>query len=126
VHEVVQGPQGLILGHIKDRAVDLIQVHPIGVQPAERILDGLQDVPTGVAPIVGVVGLGEVDFCRQDDLWAAPARKRLAHHPFALAGVVHVGRVKEIDAGIQGTVNDADGVRLRRGPAEVHGAQTER
>ena len=80
-----------------------------------------------VAPVVGAGAHLAVDFCRQHDVVpAAVLAERPAHDVLALARVVDVGRVDEIDAAVERGVDDAQRLVFRRWVAKVHGAQTER
>src|SRR5439155_12226178 len=79
------------------------------------------------APIVRPRAHLAVDFGRQDDLVAAAVlAERPPHDALALAVVIDVGGVDEIDAAVERGVDDAQRLVFGRGVAEVHGAQTER
>lgn len=59
--------------------------------------------------MVGIVVEGPADLGGQHDVVAA-AIERLADDLLGLAGGVDVGGVDEVDAGVEGGVDDADGV----------------
>jgi hypothetical protein len=67
-----------------------------------------------------------VEFGGEHDVLAAATGERLADDGLRLTGGVHVCGVDEIDAGVQGVVDDPDAVVVVRVAAEHHGAQTER
>ena len=49
-----------------------------------------------------------VDFCGEDDVVASPVGQCFADDLIRLALGVHVGGINEVDAGIQGSVDDLD------------------
>jgi hypothetical protein len=58
--------------------VDLVQIDPIGLQPAQAVLD-LGDDPTArVAELVRIVAHRAVDLGGEEDVVAAAAGERLA------------------------------------------------
>ena len=64
---------------------------------------------------------------RQDDL-VTPAvlLERLADDALALARVLHVGGVDEVDAAVDRGVDDADRILFGCRAAEIHGSETNR
>ena len=100
-------------GHL----VDLPEIEVVGLQPAQALLQ--LDHRVGRRAVVGAV-LGH-----QEDLVAvAILRQRVPHAPFRLVVGILPGVVHEGDAVVDGGVNDAGGLVLRR-HAEVKAAETE-
>lgn len=111
--------------------VELVQIHVVGLQAAQRRVDRAADVQGGKLALVGPVTHGAVQLGGDDRALAADA---VAGEPgaddllgAALAGgaAVGVGRVEEVDALVEGVVHDVVGGRLVGLGAEVHGAQAE-
>ena len=109
VDEVGERAEGLLDVGVGARAVDLVEVDPVGVQAAQRVLDRPDDPAPGAALPVGVLAHGAVELGGQDDVVAA-ALEGLADDLLGLALGVDVGGVDEVDAGVQRGVDDADGV----------------
>ena len=109
--QVGQRAEGLLDVGVLARPVHLVQVDVVGVQAAQRVLDLADDPPAGAAPLVRVGPHRHEELRGQHDVVAAPG-EGLADDPFRLALGVDVGGVDEVDAGIQGAVDDADGVGL--------------
>ena len=112
------------------RTVRLVQVDVVGPQPTERVLDGAHDPSAGVAAPVRVGAHRSVELRGQDHV-VATAGERLADELFGAALRVSVGRVDDVDARIDGSMHDADGVPLVAVPdaavrAEHHGPEGER
>ena len=82
-------------------------------------------VSAGGQPIIGY-NFGAKNFGSQNN-FSAPAVffKRLAHNPFAFAGIIHIRGVEKIYASIEGAVDDGNGVIFIGGAAKIHGAQTQ-
>ena len=107
--------------------MELVQIDPIGLEPAQRILARAEDVIARIAALVGSVAHRVVHLGRQDDLIAAAVfLERATDDPFALAGVVDVRRVDEIDARLERAVNDADRVFGAGRSPEIHSPQAQR
>ena len=77
--------------------------------------------------MVGVVAHLTVQLCGQDDV-VAPAGERLADDLLRFAGGVDVGRVDEVEAGVEGGMDDADALVVVpiAEPAEHHRAEAQR
>ena len=108
--------------------VHLVQVDPIGAEPAQAVVDRPHDPAAGVAAPVRVVVVADriVELGAQHDV-VATAGDRLADDLLVLAVGVHVGGVDQVDAGVERSVDDptargAIGVAPR---AEHHRAQPE-
>jgi hypothetical protein len=108
--------------------VDLVEVDPIGLEPAERILDLANDPAARVAELIGIVPHRPVHLGREHDVVAPAAGECLADDLLRLPACVDVGRVDEVDARIERPVDDADAlVVVRISPAaEHHRAEAER
>ena len=125
-HKVAHGVHEL--GHVDVRvgSVHLVQVDPIGAESPEAALDGLHDPPPRRAPLVDAGAHRIPELRRQHDVVASP-RKCPAGDLFGLTVGIHVGRVDEVDAGVQRLMDRAlalgmVGVAPR---AEHHGAERE-
>ena len=101
--------------------VELVEVNVVGIQAAQRVLTGAPDaLRRGVCPddLAGLFVKDGVEFGGDDHLGSA-TRQSPPQNPLAVAGTVDVGRVKEIDAQVQGRVNGADGlVIIHLAPAQ--------
>jgi len=109
----------------------------VGLQAAEAVLGGLADLAGGQVLVVGAAAHRLVDLGRQDDLVAVavalgqPAADDLLGgavallHVGALRPAVDVGGVDEVDAGVQGGVEDLVRGGLVGDVAEVHGPERE-
>jgi hypothetical protein len=107
VDEVTEG--GKCLVHIGGGigTVHLVEVDVIGAEPAETVLGRLGDPPAGAPAPVGVVPHRQAELGGQDDLVSAPL-DGLAHDGLGLTRRVHVGRVDEVDAGVEGGLDHPD------------------
>ena len=108
VDEIAERAEGLVDVGGRIRAVDLVEVDPVGVQPPQRVLDAADDPAPGSAPLAGVVAHREADLRRQDDVVALAAGECLADDLLGLAGGVDVGGVDEVDPGVERGVDDPD------------------
>ena len=106
--EIAQGAERLVDIGLGARAVDLVEVDPVGLQPAQRVLDLGDDPPPRVATLVGVIAHRHVDLAGEHHVFALAAGQRLADNRLGLAGGVHVGGVDEVDPGVQRAVDDPD------------------
>ena len=112
---------------LRIEAVDLVEVDPVGAQPPQRVLDRPHDPAARVAPLVGVLTHRVVELRGEDHVVAPAAGERLADDLLGLALAIDVGRVDEVDPGVERRVDDPDrlvvvGVAPR---AEHHRAKTE-
>jgi hypothetical protein len=107
--------------------VHLVEVDGVGLQPAQRVLAGPDDVPGREALVVGPVAHLPVDLGGQDDLLPAtaalgePAADDLLGDTLTGLPAVDVGGVEEVDAQLEGLVHDGER-RLAVRP-EVHRAE---
>jgi hypothetical protein len=153
LHQVVQGGEGLFHGRLvavgllipEDaegldgpvRPVELIEVHVVGLQPPQAVVDGLLDVDP-VQPRLAVADVGEararaVHLGGDDDPVALAARGQpvaddLLGAPVGLGARrhrVHLGRVEEVDPVIEGIVELLEGLGLAVRLAPGHGAQAD-
>jgi hypothetical protein len=125
--QVGQRTQGLVDVRIGVGAVDLIEVDPVGLQPAQAVLHLADQPAPGVAALVDVLAHRAVRLGGQHHV-VSSALERLADDLLGLTGGVHVGGVHEVDSGVQRTVDDGGRiVVIGVSPgAEHHGAQTQR
>jgi hypothetical protein len=124
--EVGEGAEGLLDVGVGTRAVNLVEVDPVGVEPPERVLDGPDDPASGAALTVRVIAHSAVELGGQDDV-VATASDGLADDLFGFTLGIDVGSVDEIDTGVEGGVDDADRlvvVGVAPG-AEHHGAEAQ-
>ena len=107
-------------------AVDLVNVDPVRAQAPERVLDLGDDPTAAVPPPVGALAHRHVHLGGQHDV-VAPAGDGLAYDLLGLAGGVNVGSVDEVDARVDGPVDDAGALFVVLGapPAEHHGAEAQ-
>jgi hypothetical protein len=124
-NQIVERAQRLVDRNLRLRAVQLIEVDPVGVEPLERRLAGFDQVPATQAARVRVLGvLGEESLrCEHDARTFTP--QRFPDEPLARTGGVGVGRVDEVDAVLDRVLDDRNGVLLVRMPAEHHRAQAQ-
>jgi hypothetical protein len=107
--EVGERAERLLDVGVRGRAVDLVEVDPVGAEPAQRVLDGLDDPAPGAAAPVRVIAHRHEELGGEHDVVAATL-EGLADDLLGLAGRVDVGGVDEVDAGVKGRVDDADRV----------------
>src|SRR5512138_3002934 len=72
----------------------------------------------GQAPVVRVVAHGLVDLRGDDHIlaWDAGFLEQLACDPFAFAQGIDIGRIEEVDAGLQGTLDEGPRLLLLEHP----------
>jgi hypothetical protein len=87
--------------------VHLVEVEVIGVEPAQRVLHRLHDVPARSAAPVGPLAHGHEEFGREHHVVAA-ALQGLPDDLLGAAGRIPIGGVDEVDARIEGPVDDPD------------------
>jgi hypothetical protein len=105
------------------RPVDLIEVDPVGLQAAQRVLDRGHDPAPRGSLVVGIVACRAAELGREDNAAAAPL-ERFAHGHLGLA--VCVGSIDEVDPRVQRLVDDAGRVivvGVADGRAESQSAQ---
>ncbi len=101
LHHVVQRLERLLDRHPSVPAVRLVQVDVVGAQAAEAVVDLLHDVLAGQAHAVGSLAHRPEHLGGDHDLLAVgEVRQGAAHDLLAGAVGVHVGRVEEVDAGL--------------------------
>src|SRR3712207_2500067 len=111
--------------------VELVEVDPVGLHPAQRGLARPDQVPGGEERVVGPVAHRAVDLGGQHRLLAAlaaagePAAEHLLGAPLARVEAVDVRGVEEVDALGQCPVHDRVGVELLGLPPEVHRAEAQ-
>ena len=108
-HQVGQGGQGLVDVGVRVRAVHLVQVDVVGLQPAQAVLDLADDPAARVAAHVGILAHLAVRLGGQHHVVPAAAQG-LADDLLRLPRRVHVRGVDEVDAAVQRGVDDPDAV----------------
>ena len=88
----------------------LVEIDPLGLQPAQRVLDRFDDPAPPGAAMVGVLVHRKTELHRQHHVVAAAAGQRLAEDQFRLTGGIAVGGVDEVDPGIERLVDDSNRV----------------
>ncbi len=128
VDEVAESAEGLVEVGARFGAVDLVEVDPVGPQPAQAVLDLEGDPPPGVAAVVGPVTHHPVELRREHHLVAAATGEGPADDLLGLALRVDVRGVDDVDARVERAVNDRDAlVMVGIAPgAEHHGPECQR
>jgi polysaccharide pyruvyl transferase WcaK-like protein len=93
--------------------MDDVQVDVVGTEPAQALLHLMHDPAPRVAAAVRALAHREVHLGGENNVVAA-ALQRLADDLLALAGGVHISGVDEVDALVQGGVDDPDAVGMIR------------
>ena len=106
MHQVAEGAQGLVEIRRLVGSVYLVEVDVVGPQPPQAVLALGHDPPPRAALGVGIVAHRSEDLGGQDHPGAVHLGQGLPHDDLRLARRVHVGGVDEIDAGIEGPVDD--------------------
>ena len=110
------------------RHVDAVLVVEVDVVDAETLERGVAGpvhvLRRTVDPHPGAVLAALVPELRRDDDLFAPARDRLADEALVRERAVHVGRVQEGDAQIEGAMDRGDCPGLVGGPVELGHAHT--
>jgi hypothetical protein len=110
VDEVAERAERLIDIDGLVRSVDLVQIDVVRAQSAQAVL-ALGNDPAARVPLrVGIIAHGCMDLGGQHHSRSLHGCQRLAHDDLGLAGRIDVSGVDEVDAGIEGTVDDPDGV----------------
>ena len=125
--EVGERAQRLLDVGLRLGPMDLIQVDVVGAEPAQAVLHLAHYSQPGVAPLVDALPHVAVHLAREHDVVAA-ALQRTADDLLGLPGRVHVGRVDEVDAAVDGGVDVPHAV-VHVGvapPAEHHRAEAVR
>ena len=89
--------------------MDLVEIDVFGLKAAERSLHGLRDPTPRTALLVWILAHRPVHLGGQHD-GVASTFQRLADDLLRLALAVSIGGIDEVDAGIQGLVDDAGAV----------------
>ena len=109
MHEIAQRAERLVDVARRVGPVHLVEVDPIGAQPAQAVLDFADDPAPRVAALVAVLAHRRMELGGQYHV-VAPAGERLGHDLLGLARRVHVGGVDEVHARVERGVDDADAV----------------
>jgi hypothetical protein len=119
VHEVGQCPEGFLDVGVGARSVDLVEVDPVGLEAAQRVLDLADDPSPGAPLLVGFLAHRHVELGGEDDVVAAAASEGFADDLLGLALGVDVSGIDEVDSGVERGVDDANRlvvVRVTPGP----------
>ena len=88
--------------------MDLVEVDPVGLQPAQAGVDFLHEPAPRVAGHVRIGVVHRAVHLRREHDRVAPALQGLADDLLGLAARVDVGRVDEVDPCVERTVDDVD------------------
>src|SRR2546423_97775 len=132
-YHVVQRLHGLLDRRLGVEPVDLIQIHVVGPEPAQRVVDGGEDVLAGQATVVRALTHHTVHLGGHYIVVTVTEQlaEQAAGDLFADPGRVHVRGVEERDAALDGTAHDRFGFRFVQCPraprlvAVAHHAQTD-
>ena len=109
------------------RAVKLVEVDPVGLEPPQRRLAGRDEVAVGVAHRVRVRVVHPVVALGREDDPVAPGSENPSQDRLARPAPVYVGGVEEVDAEVERRVEDRTGLRLVAPPVgfrpKGHGPQ---
>ena len=101
-HHVVQRLQSFFDRRFIVPAVNLVEIHIVGLQAAEALVEFIKDGFAGEASAVGFVAHDAVDLGGDDDGFAAGVGLQEApEHLLAGAAGVDIGSVKEVDPEIK-------------------------
>ena len=134
LHDVVQRFDCLFDGSVVIEPVDLVEVHVIGAEAAQAVVDGVHDVLARKSPLVGIVAHRIEYFGGDDDAVARAAEifQSAAQYLFAYADRIHVRGIEEIDAKFQRALDEGPALLLFKHPfapllrAVSHGAEANR
>ena len=122
-HDIVEGFEGFFDGGFVVPAMDLVEVDVVGLEAAEALVDFEEDRFAGEAAAVGVVAHEAVDLGGEDDVFAfGVGLEEAADEFFAGAVGVDVGGVEEIDAEIEGLLEEGLAVVFVEGPGVAAGS----
>jgi len=99
-HEIVEGAEHLLQWRLLVDVVDEVEVDMLHAEPAQAVVQRLEDVGARHAGIVRP-RTHRVEELGGDDGLVAPALQRVAQHGLRFAGVVGVRCVEHVDAGIE-------------------------
>ena len=131
-HDVVERFEGLLNRGVRVEPMDLVEVDVVGAEPTERGVDGVEEMLAGQPAVVRTVTHGEEGLGRDDDLRpGAEVAHGATENLLADSVGVHVGGVEEVDARLNGALDERASRRLvedpgaPRGRAIRHDAETE-
>ena len=106
MHEVGEGAEGLVDVGVRIGDADLVEIDPVGLEPAQRTLDTFDDPPPRGSSVVGIRVERRAELDGEHHTVAPPAGQRLADDLLRLAAGVAVGGVDEVDPRVQRPVDD--------------------
>jgi hypothetical protein len=89
--------------------VYLVEVEVVGSEAAKKISDRLHDPLAGTTTVVRCRAHRHEEFCGQEDVITAPG-ERFSDDFFGAAVGVNIRGINEVNAGVEGVVDDFDGV----------------
>jgi len=105
--EKVEGTECLFLRDLEIGAVKEIDVDIICSEPPQAMLATLEDMMPRIPSVVRPGARPHEDLARDENILPLPSSlEGLTEDSLAFASCVNVRAVEEIDAGIQGSVND--------------------
>ena len=97
--------------------MNLVEVHVIGLQAAEALVELKKDCLAREAAAIGLVAHDAVQLGGDDDGFAAGVcLQKSPENIFAFAARIHIGSVKKIDPQVEGLAEERAGFPLRSGP----------
>src|SRR5689334_19880524 len=107
--------------------MDLVEIDVIDAEPTQAVVEFGDQPATRTAAMVALVPHRHGRFGGEYQVVAATG-DGLADHLLGLALAVHVGRVDQVDPGLEGSVDNGGRLVLGGAPdlAEVHRAEYER
>ena len=106
------GADGVLDGHARIHPVLVVEVDAVDAQPLEARLAGLRHVLGPAVDPGGAVRLPQVAELGGQHHPVALAPEGPAQQLLVLPPAVHVGGVQEVDAQVEGAVDDRDGLRV--------------
>ena len=122
--DVVEGFHGLFDGGFVVPAVDLVEVDVVGAEALEALVELEEDLFAGEALAVGVVAHDAVELGGDDGVFAfGVGFEEAAEELFAGAGGVDVGGVEEVDAEVEGLLEEGLAVGFAESPGVAAGTK---
>ena len=103
--QVGQRRQGLLVAGARVPAVHLVEVDVVDTEAAQAVVEGGDQPAAGAALVVALVAHRHERLGGEHDV-VAPSGDGGADHLLGLAAAVHVGRIDQVDPGVEGGVDD--------------------